>query len=381
MTMTAPSDHTPSGQQAVELLPCPFCGGSALVIRCPPERDGQETLHRPQCDSCGADCGGCNTPSEAIALWNRRTAAPTAPSTADTVAVPRSMLAPFVAEAENWADSVPDDYRPLCTEPGKKHAYPGSDTSYSVGDVRRLAAHCAAAPSTPYPLAVTTEMLEAAKEGFHDADENNCDLDDCWGAALTAALGAAPSTVVGEPALVCGCGWEGSYADLNETAEGMTCPKCRLGRNLDCAAALATPPAQMKYGEKTYGEGRDEAANFIFTGLSEALGLDGFTIQDGSETWDGDVRATLMGILRDANVIDEETNERITPPAPSVPWEEQAARWHDKKADWNKQFAAERKGTALADTALNVANRHRCYATQLRTQLRALLSKPAKGEG
>lgn len=74
--------NTPSGQQAVELLPCPFCGGSALVIRCPPERDGQETLHRPQCDSCGADCGGCNTPSEAIALWNRRTAAPTPPSTA-----------------------------------------------------------------------------------------------------------------------------------------------------------------------------------------------------------------------------------------------------------------------------------------------------------
>ena len=47
-----------------------------------------------------------------------------------------------------------------------------------------------------------------------------------------------------EPALVCGCGWDGSYADLNETVEGMTCPKCRLGRNLDCAAALATPPAQ-----------------------------------------------------------------------------------------------------------------------------------------
>lgn len=126
---------------------------------------------------------------------SRKSQAHAAPSTADTVAVPRSMLAPFVAEAENWADSVPDDYRPLCTEPGKKHAYPGSDTSYSVGDVRRLAAHCA----------------------------------------------AAPSTAAGEPALVCGCGWEGSYADLNETAEGMTCPKCRLSRNMDCAA---TPPAQ-----------------------------------------------------------------------------------------------------------------------------------------
>lgn len=77
-----------------------------------------------------------------------RTAAPTAPSTADTVAVPRSMLAPFVAEAENWADSVPDDYRAPCAEPGKMHAYPGSETAYTVGDLRRLAAHCATAPST-----------------------------------------------------------------------------------------------------------------------------------------------------------------------------------------------------------------------------------------
>ena len=144
------------------------------------------------------------------------------------------------------------------------------------------------------------------------------------------AAPTAPSTAAGEPALVCGCGWEGSYADLNETAEGMTCPKCRLGRNLDCAAALATPPAQVSDMRQDY-----------------------------------DYQAPDSG--------------SVSVPA-DVPWEEQAARWHDKKADWNKQFAAERKGTALADTALNVANRHRCYATQLRTQLRALLSKPAKGE-
>ncbi|MDT8333033.1 hypothetical protein RQ831_18425 [Roseomonas gilardii] len=58
----------------------------------------------------------------------------------------------------------------------------------------------------------------------------------------------APSTAAGEMAFVCGCGWDGSYADMNETVEGMTCPKCRLGRNLDCAAALATPPAQEGTG-------------------------------------------------------------------------------------------------------------------------------------
>lgn len=61
---------------------------------------------------------------------------------------------------------------------------------------------------------------------------------------LRTAAPTAPSTAAGELAFVCGCGWDGSYADLNETVEGMTCPKCRLGRNLDCAAALATPPAQ-----------------------------------------------------------------------------------------------------------------------------------------
>lgn len=61
---------------------------------------------------------------------------------------------------------------------------------------------------------------------------------------LRTAAPTAPSTAAGEMAFVCGCGWDGSYADMNETVEGMTCPKCRLGRNLDCAAALATPPAQ-----------------------------------------------------------------------------------------------------------------------------------------
>ena len=137
---------------------------------------------------------------------------------------------------------------------------------------------------------------------------------------IHSAAPTAPSTAAGE--MACQTVLR-AYLDGISTICGANNREAAfLERIEDMAkAALATPSAQMKYGEKTYGEGRDEAANFIFTGLSEALGLDGFTIQDGSETWEGDVRATLMGILRDANVIDEETNERITPPAPSVPWE------------------------------------------------------------
>ena len=59
------------------------------------------------------------------------------------------------------------------------------------------------------------------------------------------AAPTAPSTAAGEMAFVCGCGWDGSYADLNETVEGMTCPKCRLSRNMVCAT---TPPAQEGTG-------------------------------------------------------------------------------------------------------------------------------------
>ena len=312
--------HTPSGQQAVE-----------PVLSAAETADRLEAWAREMLASTPPKTGALHLLD---AVHYLRTAAPTAPSTADTVAVPRSMLAPFVAEAENWADSVPDDYRPLCTEPGKKHAYPGSDTSYSVGDVRRLAAHCAAAPSTPYPLAVTTEMLEAAKEGFHDADENNCDLDDCWGAALTAALGAAPSTAAGEPALVCGCGWEGSYADLNETAEGMTCPKCRLSRNMDCAA---TPPAQG--------------------------------VEEENETLE--------------NLIDAAIGARTAPP-----WEEQAAQIRRQALEEAAKVCDQRAKTAVSHMgATDVPSHKEAFARDAEEaedcadDIRALLSKPAKGEG
>jgi hypothetical protein len=52
----------------------------------------------------------------------------------------REALRPFAAEAENWADSVPDDYRSLCFEPGAGHANPGSETAFTTGDLRRARA-------------------------------------------------------------------------------------------------------------------------------------------------------------------------------------------------------------------------------------------------
>jgi hypothetical protein len=49
-------------------------------------------------------------------------------------------LEPFARESDNWAVSVPNDYRSLCFEPGAKNAHPGSETAFTVGDLRRARA-------------------------------------------------------------------------------------------------------------------------------------------------------------------------------------------------------------------------------------------------
>lgn len=46
-------------------------------------------------------------------------------------------LAKFAADADAWDHTVPDDHRSLCTEPGSDTAHPGSETLYTVGDLRR----------------------------------------------------------------------------------------------------------------------------------------------------------------------------------------------------------------------------------------------------
>jgi hypothetical protein len=52
------------------------------------------------------------------------------------VALMREALKPFAEEAGNWADTVPDAHRSLCTEPGSRTAHPGSETAFNVGDLR-----------------------------------------------------------------------------------------------------------------------------------------------------------------------------------------------------------------------------------------------------
>jgi hypothetical protein len=73
-------------------------------------------------------------------------------------------------------------------------------------------------------------------------------------------------------------------------------------------AALAALQARVEQAERERDEAKDEAVNFVFDHLATALGLAVWVGEDGSETWDGDVCATLMRILRDSRAIDPETD-------------------------------------------------------------------------
>jgi len=53
-------------------------------------------------------------------------------------------------------------------------------------------------------------------------------------------------------------------------------------------------------------EAKDEGANYVLTSLALLFGRDGFEIRDGSETWEGDVNATLEGILKAGGLVDDE---------------------------------------------------------------------------
>lgn len=71
--------------------------------------------------------------------------------------------------------------------------------------------------------------------------------------------------------------------------------------------------------ETAKAEGMDEAADFVLEHLAKALGLTTFEPQEGTETWDGDVVATLNHILIAAGVVDGETGSlRILHPEHSA---------------------------------------------------------------
>jgi Lar family restriction alleviation protein len=60
------------GKKMAELLPCPFCGGEAVVIA--QDFDDGDVWYRPECTKC--KCGwreNVETIDEAIEKWNART--------------------------------------------------------------------------------------------------------------------------------------------------------------------------------------------------------------------------------------------------------------------------------------------------------------------
>lgn len=87
---------------------------------------------------------------------------------------------------------------------------------------------------------------------------------------------------------------------------------------LQTARADEARRVKESIAEDPYEESRTEGANFVLDRLAKALELDRWTAHDGTETWDGDVAATLWGILHDAGVIDPETNDRAT----SADWQD-----------------------------------------------------------
>lgn len=87
------------------------------------------------------------------------------------------------------------------------------------------------------------------------------------------------------------------------------------------ALALPAAPAGNREAvdETAKAEGMDEAADFVLERLAKALGLTTFEPQEGTETWDGDVVATLNHILIAAGVVDDETGSlRILRPEHSA---------------------------------------------------------------
>jgi len=146
-------------------------------------------------------------------------------------------------------------------------------------------------------------------------------------------------------------------------------------RNLLALAALppssGQSPSQSELNSAKE-EAKDEAADFILSQLARALGLETFTPADGSETWDGDVSGTVWAILRDAGVIDPETNKRVA----SSGWEAGAEAMREAAARTaeNAHLVEPDGGSPTEDEA--------AVASEAARRIRALpLPPPPSSEG
>jgi hypothetical protein len=123
---------------------------------------------------------------------------------------------------------------------------------------------------------------------------------------------------------------------------------------------IATPPAQV--GEDRGEVVREAIASLFDKGSDEIIAL-----RDASpfHSVSHDALTTYASNL--AGWAQQIRDMPLPPPAPSVPWEEQAARWLDREADLVDAYSY---GTTASGTVLRRAA----------SRIRALLSKPAKGE-
>lgn len=94
-------------------------------------------------------------------------------------------------------------------------------------------------------------------------------------------------------------------------------------------ATLATVRARLLAAEEARdaarSEAKDEAAEFIFGVLEDALGHPAYSPCDGSETWDGDVAGTVYCILNASGLRNEDTGELATARAEKAEAERDAA--------------------------------------------------------
>lgn len=58
--------------------------------------------------------------------------------------------------------------------------------------------------------------------------------------------------------------------------------------------------------------GKDEGAAYVLSSLASALHVDDWSFRNGSETWEGDVWATMFHILVDAGVVEEDHHQVAT---------------------------------------------------------------------
>ena len=98
-------------------------------------------------------------------------------------------------------------------------------------------------------------------------------------------------------------------------AMGALAAKYKRERN-DAEVALSIARAEAEANkadaEELTEKGKDEGATYVLSSLASALHVEDWSIQNGSEEWEGDVWATMFRILVDAGVVEEDYHQVAT---------------------------------------------------------------------